>query len=65
MGILSNALGIMTAGLIISKLRPSPRFLAGWNVVVEMLDVIGHASYSFMSCDEQTYHGHWNNDHRF
>ncbi|XKL63602.1 hypothetical protein PGB90_005966 [Kerria lacca] len=62
-GILSNALGIMTAGLIISKLRPSPRFLAGWNVVVEMLDVIGHASYSFMSCDEQTYHGHWNNDH--
>ncbi|XP_065222460.1 solute carrier organic anion transporter family member 74D-like [Planococcus citri] len=62
-GILSNALGIMTAGLVISKLKPSPRFLAGWNVFVEFLDCIGHASYSWLSCPEQPFHGHWNDDH--
>ncbi|XP_065222982.1 solute carrier organic anion transporter family member 74D-like [Planococcus citri] len=60
--ILSNGLGILAAGLFITTLKPSPRFLAGWNVFVEFLDVLGRFGYILLSCPDQTYHGHLNND---
>ena len=62
MSILSNGLGVVAAGLVISIFKPRPRFLAGWNVIVEALDVVGRFGYILLSCPEQTYHGHWNNE---
>lgn len=63
-GILCNAFGVLLSGIFISKYKPQPRFLAGWTVLVELLQVVGYASYAFMSCEEQKYHGHWDNGHK-
>lgn len=62
-GILCNALGVLLSGVVISKYKPPPRLLAGWTVLVELIEVFGYASYAFMGCEEQKYHGHWNNGH--
>lgn len=64
-GIICNAVGILVAGLVISKFKPSPRHLAAWNVMVEFLQVIGYASYTFMSCPEQQYYGPWGTDNKY
>ncbi|XP_054269028.1 solute carrier organic anion transporter family member 74D-like isoform X1 [Macrosteles quadrilineatus] len=49
-GLVCSALGILFAGAFISKVRPSARFLAGWNVVVGAISVLGIISYAFLGC---------------
>jgi hypothetical protein len=63
-GLIFSALGIMASGAVISKFKPRPRYLAGWNVFVEMLEVIGHLSYSFLTCTVDDLHGQMKPDHR-
>lgn len=53
------------AGIVMSKFKPTPRYLSAWNVFVEFLQVIGYASYTFMSCPEQQYYGHWDAGHKY
>lgn len=63
-GLICSALGIMASGAVISKFKPRPHYLAGWNVIVEAMDVIGHFSYSFLSCTVDDLHGDMKPDHR-
>ncbi|PSN38991.1 hypothetical protein C0J52_25495 [Blattella germanica] len=62
-GLICSALGIMTSGIVISKYKPRPRYLAAWNVFVESFDVIGHFSYGFLSCAIDDLHGSMKPDH--
>jgi hypothetical protein len=63
-GIICSALGVVTSGVVISKFKPRPRYLAIWNVIVEALDVIGHFCYGFLSCAADDLHGNMKPDHR-
>jgi hypothetical protein len=63
-GLIFSALGIMASGAVIYRFKPRPRYLAGWNVFVEMLEVIGHLSYGFLTCTVDDLHGQMKPDHR-
>ncbi|XP_067634401.1 solute carrier organic anion transporter family member 74D-like [Eurosta solidaginis] len=45
-----SALGVLLSGLVISKYKPSARYLAGWNVLVGILTVAGCVAYAFIGC---------------
>jgi hypothetical protein len=57
-------MGIVASGAVIARFKPRPRYLAGWNVIVEILEVIGHLSYGFLTCTVDDLHGHMKPDHR-
>ncbi|XP_068085644.1 solute carrier organic anion transporter family member 74D isoform X2 [Anabrus simplex] len=61
-GLIFSALGIMASGLVISKFKPPARYLAGWNVIVEIVDAIGHMSWAFLGCPAEDLHGSWQQD---
>jgi len=50
--LVSSACGILAAGFVITKFKPSARYLAFWNVIVGLLSVLCVLSFSFMGCDE-------------
>lgn len=45
-----SAFGILASGLLISKYRPRARYLAGWNVLVGVVSVLGTIWYIFLGC---------------
>lgn len=45
-----SAIGILASGLIISKYKPSARYLAGWNVFTGAVSIIGIVWYIFLGC---------------
>lgn len=57
-------MGIVASGAVISRFKPRARYLAGWNVMVEILEVIGHLSYGFLTCTVDDLHGEMKPDHR-
>lgn len=44
-------MGFMMSGWFISKFKPGPRSLLGWNVMVGIFFVIGQLAFIFMSCE--------------
>lgn len=50
--LVSSAAGLLVAGYVISKYKPSARYLAFWNVIVGVLSVVSVLSFSFMGCEE-------------
>uniref|UniRef100_A0A8D8WWD8 Solute carrier organic anion transporter family member n=1 Tax=Cacopsylla melanoneura TaxID=428564 RepID=A0A8D8WWD8_9HEMI len=56
-GLSCSALGVLVSGAIISKFKPSPRILSAWNVIVEMIDALGHFAFTFMGCPDLNFHG--------
>lgn len=56
--LISSAAGILVAGFVITKFKPSARYLALWNVIVGFLSVLFVLSFSFMGCegDKHTVH---------
>lgn len=51
-GLVFSAFGILLSGLIISKWKPRARYLAGWNVIVGAVSVMGIISYAYLGCAE-------------
>ncbi|XP_008217820.1 solute carrier organic anion transporter family member 74D [Nasonia vitripennis] len=49
-GLVFSAFGILLSGLVISKYKPRARYLAGWNVMVGAISVLGMISYAFLGC---------------
>ncbi|KAK0090045.1 hypothetical protein PV325_003858 [Microctonus aethiopoides] len=49
-GLVFSAFGILLSGLIISKYKPTARYLAAWNVMVGAISVMGMISYAFLGC---------------
>jgi len=63
-GIICAAMGILVSGVVITKFKPRSRYLAAWNVFVEMIDVIGHLCYGFLTCSVDDLHGEKKPDNR-
>lgn len=51
-GLIFSATGVLLSGLMISKFKPSARYLAGWNVVVGAISIAGIVSYAYLGCVE-------------
>lgn len=47
-----SAIGILVSGFVISKYKPRARYLAGWNVIVGIISVLGIISYSGLGCTD-------------
>lgn len=47
-----SAIGLLVSGVVISKLKPRARSLAGWNVIVGAISVAGIISYAYLGCIE-------------
>lgn len=45
-----SAIGVLLSGVVISKFKPSARYLAGWNVFVDVMTVCGMCAYAFIGC---------------
>ncbi|XP_005176681.1 solute carrier organic anion transporter family member 74D [Musca domestica] len=45
-----SAIGVLLSGFVISKYKPSARYMAAWNVIVGFLTVVGIVSYAFIGC---------------
>ncbi|XP_020712743.1 LOW QUALITY PROTEIN: solute carrier organic anion transporter family member 4A1 [Ceratitis capitata] len=45
-----SALGVLLSGFVISKFKPSARYMAAWNVFVGLLSVAGCIAYAFIGC---------------
>lgn len=59
---ISSAAGILAAGFVITKFKPSARYLAFWNVIVGLLSVFCVLSFSFMGCEDGTHAVHGSAD---
>lgn len=62
-GLIFSAMGVVASGAVISRFKPRPRYLAAWNLIVETLEVIGHLSYGFLTCEVEDLHGEMKPDH--
>ncbi|GLV37583.1 Organic anion transporting polypeptide 58Dc [Carabus blaptoides fortunei] len=51
-GLVFSAFGVLISGIVISKFRPSARFLASWNVLIGAISVLGIISYAYLGCAE-------------
>jgi sodium-independent organic anion transporter len=51
-GLTASALGILTAGIVITKFQPSARKLTLWNVVIGIMSGLAVLSFAFMPCSE-------------
>ncbi|XP_071453353.1 solute carrier organic anion transporter family member 74D [Hetaerina americana] len=49
-GLVFSAIGVLASGIIISRLKPSARALAFWNVFCGAVSVLGIISYAFLGC---------------
>ncbi|PSN49396.1 hypothetical protein C0J52_12004 [Blattella germanica] len=56
-GLIFTAMGILASGIVISKFKPRARYLAGWNVLVEALEVAAHCLYGFLTCPVNDFQG--------
>lgn len=45
-----SAVGLLTAGVIITIYKPRARYLSMWNIITSVFSVIGIIGYGFFSC---------------
>ncbi|KAK9505169.1 hypothetical protein O3M35_009279 [Rhynocoris fuscipes] len=51
--LMAMVLGFIISGFVISKFKPTPKYLLGWNVVVGVVFVLCEIAYMFISCEDQ------------
>ncbi|XP_028981898.1 solute carrier organic anion transporter family member 2A1 isoform X1 [Diachasma alloeum] len=49
-GLVFSAIGILIAGIVISKFQPKARYLAIWNIVIDVIAVMAIISFVFLGC---------------
>ena len=47
---ISSAVGLLTAGIVITVFKPRARYLASWNIVTSLISAIGLMAYAFLGC---------------
>uniref|UniRef100_A0A1I8NU26 Solute carrier organic anion transporter family member n=1 Tax=Stomoxys calcitrans TaxID=35570 RepID=A0A1I8NU26_STOCA len=45
-----SAVGILLSGFIVSKFKPRARYLAAWNIIVDIVTMAGMIAYAFIGC---------------
>lgn len=48
--LIGMVLGFLISGAVISKYKPGPRILLGWNVIIGMSYIFGQIAFLFLSC---------------
>ena len=61
-GTLSKAIGLLLSGFVVSKFKPSARFLAGYNVVLGFFYFVVLIIFSLLGCPTSTVYGTWNSE---
>lgn len=46
----ASAVGLLSAGIVITTFKPRARYLAGWNIVTSFISAFGLMSYAFLGC---------------
>jgi hypothetical protein len=46
----SSAVGLLSAGIVITVFKPRARYLAGWNIVTSLISAFGLMTYSLLGC---------------
>ena len=46
----ASAVGLLTAGIVITIFKPRARYLASWNIVTSLISAIGLMTYAFLGC---------------
>lgn len=46
----ASAVGLLTAGIVITIFKPRARYLAGWNIVTSLISAIGLMTYGLLGC---------------
>lgn len=49
-GFVASAVGLLTAGIVITIFKPRARYLAGWNIVTSVISALGLMAYGFLGC---------------
>lgn len=49
-GFVASAVGLLTAGIVITIFKPRARYLAGWNIVSSVVSALTLISYAFLGC---------------
>lgn len=49
-GLVASAVGLLSAGIVITIFKPRARYLAGWNIVTSVLSAFGLMTYGFLGC---------------
>lgn len=47
-----SAIGILLAGVVISRCKPNARTMVSWNVLVGTVTVVGMLTYSLLGCPQ-------------
>lgn len=55
--LLGMVLGFLVSGIVISKFKPSPRIVLGWNVLVGISYFFITITYSFLGCPDTGFQG--------
>lgn len=48
--LVSSAVGLLSAGIVITIFKPRARYLAGWNIVTSIISALGLMTYAFLDC---------------
>ncbi|XP_051170810.1 solute carrier organic anion transporter family member 74D [Leptopilina boulardi] len=48
--LIGMVLGFLVSGIVISKYKPGPRILLGWNVIIGLSYILGQIAFLFLSC---------------
>ncbi|CRK96644.1 CLUMA_CG009885, isoform A, partial [Clunio marinus] len=46
----ASAVGLLTAGIVITIFKPRARYLAGWNIVTSFISALGLIAFGFVGC---------------
>lgn len=49
-GFVASAVGLLTAGIVITIFKPRARYLAAWNIVTSIISALGLMTYGFLGC---------------
>jgi len=56
-GLVFSAVGVLLAGVVITKYKPTARQMAMWNTLVGLISVLGIVSYIFLGCPANDSYG--------
>lgn len=63
--IIAMTVGFLVSGCVISKFKPRPTYVLGWNVLVGFSFVIGEILFIFLKCDDGTLMGYRHGSDRY
>ncbi|XP_063222181.1 solute carrier organic anion transporter family member 74D-like [Bacillus rossius redtenbacheri] len=55
--IMAMVCGFLGSGFFISKVKPRPRFILGWNVMLAFLHAVANICYIFLGCQDNGLYG--------